>query len=361
MSSQPTDPDPAEPGQVPGPDGAWPAGFEPPPRPGTETLAQLMTDLEPHLEEGEAPVRRPRWLIRGALSAVALGLLLIAMGTGLSACQAGRLLEDSRSERPRNPETRVIEGAEARSLGPDDAPAAVLLLHGYSSSPRDWADLPDRLAEAGWAVRVPLLPGHGTHPDDLAATTNDDLRAAVRAEYDALAARHGRVVVAGFSMGGALATELAADREPERLVLVAPYYRVTRPWFSPISVERANRWAGAFIDFVPAGKGGARRIKKRENAGEIINYWALPTASVDRLGILGKESAGRAGEVTCPTWMVVSNHDAAASPTAAREVFAAIGTEDKQLLEVENSDHILLWDYDAGEIQAAIAELLGAP
>ncbi|MHC4377365.1 MAG: alpha/beta hydrolase [Planctomycetota bacterium] len=245
MSSQPTDPSPADPSNVPGPDGGWPAGFEPPPRPGSETLAQLMPELEAQLESGIEPIRRPRWLIRGALSAIALGLLLFGVGTGLSACQAGRLLEESQSERPRDPLTGIIEGAEERRLGPVDAPAAVLLLHGYSSSPRDWAGLPEALATAGWAVHVPLLPGHGTHPEDLAATTNADLRTAVRAEFDALAARHERVVVAGFSMGGALATELAAERPVERLVLVAPYYRATRPWFSPISVERANRWAGA--------------------------------------------------------------------------------------------------------------------
>lgn len=361
MSSQLTDPSPADPNSVPDPDEGWPAGFEPPPRPGTETLAQLMPELEAQLESGAAPVRRPRWLIRSALSAIALGLLLIGIGTGLSACQAGRLLEDSRTERPRDPETGVIQGAEERRLGPPDAPAAVLLIHGYSSSPRDWAQLPEQLAEAGWAVHVPLLPGHGTHPNDLAETTNADLRAAVRSAFDALAARHERVVVAGFSMGGALATELAAERPVERLVLVAPYYRVTRPWFSPISVERANRWAGAFIDYVPAGKGGARRIRKRENSKEIINYWALPTASVDRLGKLGREASERAGEVRCPTWMVVSSHDAAASPTAARAVFEAIAAEDKQLLEVEKSDHILLWDYDAEEILTAIGELLGRP
>jgi carboxylesterase len=361
MSSQPTDPSPADPSNVPGPDGGWPAGFEPPPRPGSETLAQLMPELEAQLESGIEPIRRPRWLIRGALSAIALGLLLFGVGTGLSACQAGRLLEESQSERPRDPLTGIIEGAEERRLGPVDAPAAVLLLHGYSSSPRDWAGLPEALATAGWAVHVPLLPGHGTHPEDLAATTNADLRTAVRAEFDALAARHERVVVAGFSMGGALATELAAERPVERLVLVAPYYRVTRPWFSPISVERANRWAGALIDYVPAGKGGARRIKKRENSGEIINYWALPTASVDRLGKLGREASARAGEVTCPTWMVLSTHDAAASPSAARAVFDALATEDKQLLEVAESDHILLWDYDAEEILDAITELLGSP
>jgi carboxylesterase len=357
MSSQPDDPDrPADPAA------SWPAGFEPPPRPGSETLAQLMPELEARLGASDEPVgRRLRWWIRGSLSAIALGLVLFGVGTGLSACQANRLLEESRIERPRDPETGILEGAEERRLGPDDAPGAVLLLHGFSSSPRDWADLPNRLADAGWAVHVPLLPGHGTHPDDLEATTNADLRAAARAAYDALAARHGRVVVAGFSMGGALATELAAELPVERLVLVAPYFRVTRPWYSPISVERANRWAGLFVDHVPGGKGGARRIAKRENAHEIINYWVLPTASVERLGQLGRAAAGRAGEVDCPTWMAVSTHDAAASPTAAREVFEALGTEDKQWFEVGDSDHILMWDFDAEQIQERILELLGQP
>lgn len=60
----------------------------------------------------------------------------------------------------------------------------VVLLHGFTSTPasvRAWAE---GLAAGGSPVSVPLLPGHGTRWEDLAATGADEIRAAVRAVVD---------------------------------------------------------------------------------------------------------------------------------------------------------------------------------
>src|SRR5580704_15003176 len=54
----------------------------------------------------------------------------------------------------------VLHGAEAFSApgGPD----GVLVLHGFTGSPFSMRPLADKLAEAGYAVELPRLPGHGT-------------------------------------------------------------------------------------------------------------------------------------------------------------------------------------------------------
>ncbi|WP_246354762.1 alpha/beta hydrolase [Nocardioides ungokensis] len=41
-------------------------------------------------------------------------------------------------------------------------PLGVLLLHGFSGSPASMKPWAHALAERGYAVEVPLLPGHGT-------------------------------------------------------------------------------------------------------------------------------------------------------------------------------------------------------
>ena len=100
----------------------------------------------------------------------------------------------------------------------------VLLSHGFTGSPvsmRPWAD---HLAAQGYAVSVPLLPGHGTRWQDLNKTTWADWSGEVERAFTALAARVDTVFVFGLSMGGALALRLAADH-PDRvagLVLVNP-------------------------------------------------------------------------------------------------------------------------------------------
>src|SRR5438045_2046546 len=58
----------------------------------------------------------------------------------------------------------------------------VLLLHGFGGSPVEVQPLALSLADKGYTVDVPLLPGHGTTPRDFAATRNEQLIDAARNE-----------------------------------------------------------------------------------------------------------------------------------------------------------------------------------
>ncbi len=86
---------------------------------------------------------------------------------------------------------------------------------------RAWAE---DLAERGYAVEMPLLPGHGTTWQDLNRTRWEDWLARVDLAVDKLVAENDQVVVAGLSMGGALCLRLAADRTDQLAgaVLVNP-------------------------------------------------------------------------------------------------------------------------------------------
>src|SRR3546814_3885283 len=76
--------------------------------------------------------------------------------------------------------------------------------------------LADGLADAGFAVEMPRLPGHGTHVDDMVETGWDDWLTEAERALGALAERcpGGRLVVVGLSMGGALTAALA-EGHPE--------------------------------------------------------------------------------------------------------------------------------------------------
>ena len=85
----------------------------------------------------------------------------------------------------------------------------VLLSHGFTGSPASIVPWGKSLAEQGYAVSVPLLPGHGTTWQDMCTTTYDDYATALEQAFEKLAARSDEVVVGGLSMGGCLALELA--------------------------------------------------------------------------------------------------------------------------------------------------------
>ncbi len=91
----------------------------------------------------------------------------------------------------------------------------VLLSHGFTGSPTSMRPWGEHLAALGYAVSVPLLPGHGTTWQELNRLRWPDWYAEIGRAFDALRAENDAVVVGGLSMGGALVLRLAADRPDE--------------------------------------------------------------------------------------------------------------------------------------------------
>ena len=107
----------------------------------------------------------------------------------------------------------IMPGAEPWT-SPEGGPNGVLVLHGFTGSPHSMRPLAHAFADAGFAVELPLLPGHGTSLDDMQTTGWSDWSAAADEAFERLAERVGKVVVAGLSMGGAL-TAWLGGRHPE--------------------------------------------------------------------------------------------------------------------------------------------------
>ncbi|WP_447646653.1 alpha/beta hydrolase [Nocardioides zeae] len=86
----------------------------------------------------------------------------------------------------------------------------MLLSHGFTGSPASMRPWGEALAEAGYAVEVPRLPGHGTSWQEMNTTTWADWSGHLDRVLADLAARCDAVVVGGLSMGGGLVLSLAA-------------------------------------------------------------------------------------------------------------------------------------------------------
>jgi carboxylesterase len=106
--------------------------------------------------------------------------------------------------------TRVMPGAEPFELSGDRK--AVLLLHGLTGSPSEMRFLGDYLHRAGYHVRAPLLPGHGTDIKDLNKTTWRDWFGRAEIDFLSLSAHFETVFIAGLSMGGLIGLWLMANK-----------------------------------------------------------------------------------------------------------------------------------------------------
>src|SRR3954464_13581396 len=117
----------------------------------------------------------------------------------------------------------IIPGAEPWSA--DGGPNGALVLHGFTGNPNSMRGVAHALAAAGFAVELPLLPGHGTTVEDVDNTSWRDWSAAAEAALERLEAGSAcKVVVTGLSMGGSFTGWLGTlhpDRTGHPLIIGA--------------------------------------------------------------------------------------------------------------------------------------------
>lgn len=280
------------------------------------------------------------------------------MGIGLSFKSDTRIRAcDAATER--NPETGVIRGAEPLELGPQGAQGAVLFVHGFSGCPNNFNDLPYRVAAAGWRVKAMLLPGHGTSPLDFERTGADELLDAVKREAAGLRQEHERLVILGHSMGGALATLAAAEMKLDGLVLAAPYYAIKFNWYYLLPVEQWVKLLGPAVRWVYASA-DKQPVKRREVSREILSYLWIPTkAAAMAMGLAQRAAEPEAARrITCPSLLLHGKTDSVTSPEAAKAVFEAIPAPKKRAVWLDNSDHIIFWDYDREQVAKEVIGFL---
>ncbi|HEY1087439.1 MAG TPA: alpha/beta fold hydrolase, partial [Archangium sp.] len=108
-----------------------------------------------------------------------------------------------------------------------EAPAAALLLHGFTGSPWELEPVGDSLAARGFHVHCPRLPGHGTTPEAMLFAGMTEWLATASQSLDAMRGAR-RLVVVGLSMGALLAMVLASRFQARisGLVLIAPALRL---------------------------------------------------------------------------------------------------------------------------------------
>ena len=107
-----------------------------------------------------------------------------------------------------------------------------LLIHGYGGNTFEMEGLALALREAGFAVRLVSLPGHGERFENFRQYRFSHWLAQAEKDLREMSACHERVVLVGFSMGGTIALHLAARYPVAGIVtLSAPVYTLGLwPW-----------------------------------------------------------------------------------------------------------------------------------
>lgn len=202
-----------------------------------------------------------------------------------------------------------------------------LLLHGFTATTAEVRPLAERLHAAGHTICAPLLPGHGTHPDDLNNVRWQDWIETAEVEYQKLCAQCDEVWVAGESMGGLLCLQLAA-RHPEiiGLLLYAP------------ALDVRNMRAAYVLQYV------MKYLAKKPNKDNLLwkGYNVYPLKGAVELLRLQKVTRKALSKVTQPTLAFFSKKDATVRLAASDFLRAKIGSKQLELVILEESPHVIL-------------------
>lgn len=225
---------------------------------------------------------------------------------------------------------------ECEPLAVEGGPHGALVLHGFTSCPQTVRPLAQAFADAGFAVEVPVLPGHGTTVEDLMATNWADWAAATEEAHEKLALRCDRVVVAGLSMGAALGAWLSS-REPRMagLVCINPLIRM------PTDVmDLARQMLEAGEERIPAIAGDIA-----DPDGHEVAYQETPLGAVLSLGEGIDELRPELAKILCPVLLMTSSQDHVVPPTNSDELAAAVHGPVERIT-LERSYHVATLDYD---------------
>ncbi len=239
-----------------------------------------------------------------------------------------------------------------------DTGRAVLCLHGFTGTPFEVRPLAEGLAHLGYTVGAPLLAGHGESPEALAKTGWRDWLASAEAAFDALRAEAGGrpVAIAGFSMGGLLALELARTRGADvaALALLAV----------PLRLRTAEALAVRIVSRLPSPlrRGPLRHLPKRrgfdvtdeEMRRQNPSLPVLPVAGVASLLALGDLVRPELPSITAPALVAHGTQDGTVPLEDSLELVGCLGSERIERLWLERSGHLLAIDVERAALVAAI-------
>lgn len=211
---------------------------------------------------------------------------------------------------------------------------AVLLLHGFSSSPAVYRQLIPALTGYD-AIVCPTLPGHGESIAAFTAVKASDWIAAAEKTFEALTKEYKAVSVVGLSLGGVLACHLSQRFALHHLYLLAP--AIALQLNIPLALKFAHilRWLGC------------KSVRNR--AGNLCSqlhselaYRKLPVATA--IEILTLINNFHFVPPSCPTDVFLGRFDKVINTNLVEKSFA--GAPNVTVHWLANSAHVLPLDSD---------------
>lgn len=265
--------------------------------------------------------------------------------------------------RPKN-EEKLLKFADKTKI-------ALLYIHGYGASRAEGEYIVDKVAKKyKYNTYYLRLPGHGTTMEDHKSTEYYQLLdTAIEAAY--MTKQLGdKLVIIGTSMGGAIATYIAAEfpNLPDALILTSPFYRFTNPVGNMFLFRPFFHTLLLFVTY-------RERHDPYDDPNDNWtmywypkNYWASLHSLLDITDLAANDEIYK--KVSCPVLLLYyykddTTKDATANVNEMLHAFDMFNNGKPHSLSkkvaVENGDHVLLSKYvksDWDKAEKAISDFL---
>ena len=240
--------------------------------------------------------------------------------------------------------SQQTQTADANSFllkSPGKSAPAVLLIHGFLSSPAEMRSLGDRLHAAGCHVIGVRLKGHGTSPWDLRERNWHDWAESVTRGYNIAKAFSKSVHIVGFSTGGLLALHHAANNPQARLKSVtsvcAPlFFKNKNMVFVPL-VHHANK----LVSWVNSE--GIVPFTANEPENPQVNYQHIPIRALYQLQRFIEHLRDDSLTINADVYLYQGNQDPVVDPSSLQALENLIVSEHKISTTLDSDTHGVIY------------------
>lgn len=154
----------------------------------------------------------------------------------------------------------------------ENSKGLIFYLHGNAGALDTWGDIADNYTQFGYDIFI--LDYRGFGKSEGAIEDEEQVYKDISIAYQELIKRYDekKVIITGYSIGSGLASYLASENNPKKLILLSPYYNVTE-----LSSERAPFFPDILKKFAFTTNNFLPKIKSpiyifHGNVDQVINY-----------------------------------------------------------------------------------------
>ncbi len=215
----------------------------------------------------------------------------------------------------------------------------ILLIHGFTATTSEVRPLAHRLHAQGFTLAGPLLPGHGTKPEDLNQINWEGWVNAAEETYQRLSKSCDYIFLGGESTGALIAIYLASEHpEVAGILAYAPAIQVNYSLFHQIAL----RLAASFIASIPKSNWTPNPLWQ--------GYGVHPLKGALQFFRLQKETQARLSRIYQPIMIIQSRQDGTVHPEGPELIYHSVSSTLKEILWMEKSGHLVILDQELDQV-----------